>query len=286
MNFLPEVIYQLFAKEVSDHAELQTVGGGCIHQAGMFRFENDKYFVKWNHNASSMFETEAKGLKLLGSTSSLFVPEVIGHGTAGAVDYLCLAYVETGSAKNNFWQTFGASLAQLHQNTSITFGLDHDNYIGSLIQHNKVEGDWIKFFIDQRLTPQLKMAESKGLIEKQLISKFEILFSKLCELIPEERPALLHGDLWSGNFLVGIHGQPVIFDPAVYYGHREAEMAFTKLFGGFDLALYQTYQEIYPLQQGYEERTELFNLYPLLVHVNLFGSSYLDGIRRTLRRFA
>ncbi|MEP4094614.1 fructosamine kinase family protein [Reichenbachiella sp.] len=285
MNFLREVVQQLFGSSIVADIDLTAVGGGCIHSAGVFQFENKKYFIKWNENASSMFEAEKNGLTLLSETSSLIVPKVMGRGTTERVDYLCLEYVESGPAEAHFWKIFGELLAQLHQHTSAYFGLDYDNYIGRLAQSNEPAEDWIEFFINRRLMPQLKMAQDKGLIRKELVSDFEILFNKLRELIPEEKPALLHGDLWSGNFLIGEIGRPVIFDPAIYYGHREAEIAFTRLFGGFDSEFYHAYIGSYPMQPGHEERVGIFNLYPLLVHLNLFGSAYLQEITRTLGRF-
>jgi protein-ribulosamine 3-kinase len=135
------------------------------------------------------------------------------------------------------------------------------------------------------LEPQIQMASKRGLIDGEVRSQFDELYNKINELIPEESPALLHGDLWSGNMMAAQGDVPAIFDPAVYYGHREAEMAFTQMFGGFDPLFYQSYQSVFPLQPGHEKRVQIFNLYPLLVHVNLFGSSYLSGIRQTLNYF-
>ncbi|MEP2026182.1 MAG: fructosamine kinase family protein [Reichenbachiella sp.] len=284
MNFLNEVIYQLFG-EKTDCSDLQSVGGGCIHQAGSFVHNGEKYFLKWNSNASVMFETEAKGLALLKDTATVSIPKIISTGSVNEVDYLCLEFIEQSAQAPGFWVDFGRQLADLHQNSALRFGLDHHNFIGRLPQSNEQKSNWVDFFISERLMPQIKMARDQGVVDEQLQLKFNTLMKELPNLIPNEKPALLHGDLWSGNFLIGSHGQPVIFDPAVYYGHREAELAFTRLFGGFDAVFYQTYHNTFPLQHGHEERVDIFNLYPLLVHVNLFGSSYLNGIVETLRRF-
>ncbi|WP_422361682.1 fructosamine kinase family protein [Reichenbachiella sp.] len=284
MKFLSEVVFQLFNKKASiDH--FKSIGGGCIHQAGVFSFDGGKYFIKWNNYSSKMFEVEAKGLNLLRKTDSVSIPKVIGSGTVGEVDYLCLECVESRAQCGTFWVDFGTSLAQLHRNTAPKFGLDHDNFIGSLPQANELLDNWTDFFIQERLIPQLKLARDKALIDASLDQTFERLYPKLPKLIPVESPALLHGDLWSGNFLVGDEGQAVIFDPAVYYGHREAELAFTRMFGGFDPLFYQSYHDAFPIDGGFEERVDIFNLYPLLVHVNLFGPSYLSGINQTLSRF-
>ena len=284
MKLLSEVVFQLFNKKASiDH--FKSIGGGCIHQAGVFNFEGGNYFIKWNNYSSKMFEVEAKGLNLLRKTGSVSIPKVIGRGNVGEMDYLCLEYIESEPQCDTFWEDFGTSLAQLHRNTAPEFGLDYDNFIGSLPQTNELHDNWTDFFTQERLVPQIKLAHDKGLIDSSLNTKFERLYSKLHGLIPNESPALLHGDLWSGNFLVGGNGQAVIFDPAVYYGHREAELAFTRMFGGFDTVFYESYNEALPLEGDFEERVDIFNLYPLLVHVNLFGPSYLSGINHTLSRF-
>ncbi|SMD36414.1 Fructosamine-3-kinase [Reichenbachiella faecimaris] len=283
MKFLNEAVRQLFQTE-TDANTIKPIGGGCIHQAGVFQHNHQNYFIKWNSNASEMFEAETKGLVLLKNTNSIDVPEVIGQGAVGNIDYLCLEYIESRQTSPDFWESFGQGLAELHKHTANSFGLGHDNFIGSLRQINKKHLDWTDFFINERLIPQLKMARDKGFIDDQVNAKFDLLFKKLPHLIPNERPSLLHGDLWSGNFLVGDQGQPVIFDPAAYYGHREAEIAFTGLFGGFDDRFYENYETAYPLQPGYKERVGIFNLYPLLVHVNLFGLAYLSQVKQILAK--
>lgn len=286
MNFLNDLISEIFGKNAQGQIHISRIGGGCIHQAGKFRFEDKDYFAKWNSGSLDMFETEARGLKILKDAGEIAVPEVIGHGSIGGLDYLCLSFFDQGPPSNAFWENFGRSLAALHRHSNADFGLDHDNYIGSLPQSNRQHTDWVDFFIDERLNPQIERACQNGLMNSHHQLQFEGLYEKLPELIPESVPALMHGDLWSGNFLIGAQGQPVIFDPAVYYGHREAELAFTKMFGGFEPAFYSAYQEAFPLEQGHDQRVALFNLYPLLVHVNLFGTSYLTGIESTLSRFA
>lgn len=285
MKFLQEIVKQLFQIE-TDANDIQSIGGGCIHQAGSFQHAGKTYFLKWSRNASEMFEAESRGLKLLQEAKAIDTPRVIGTGSVEASDYLCLEFVEQSLSTSDFWLDFGSRLADLHRATNPKFGLDHNNFIGSLRQSNKSHYDWAEFFVNERLLPQLKMAKDGGLVTSGMNAKFESLFVKLAELFPPEPPSLLHGDLWSGNFLVGKEGQAVIFDPASYYGHREAELAFTRMFGGFDPLFYSSYNDAYPLQSGHEERIGLFNLYPLLVHVNLFGASYLSGIEQTLRRFA
>lgn len=284
MTFVSNIILDLFGQEVTMEPVLKNVGGGCIHQAGVFEFKGNMFFVKWNHSSAQMFESEARGLTMLRDTCTLAVPMTIGHGSVEEIDYLCLEYHETGVPKEDFWKAFGYSLAALHHVSSDQFGLDHNNYIGSLPQINNTHHSWSKFFVTQRLEPQLRLAYDHGVVTKTLMDQFQSLFNDLEDLLPIEKPALLHGDLWSGNFLIGSDGAAVVFDPAVYYGHREAEIAFTKMFGGYDPVFYHAYQEVFPMEHKHEERVDIFNLYPLLVHVNLFGASYLRGIQQTLSR--
>ena len=157
--------------------------------------------------------------------------------------------------------------------------------MGSLAQVNRQGVSWTEFFIEERLKPQVELGELKGLLAGSILDQFEIVYEKLDSLYPAERPALIHGDLWSGNYLVNSAEKPVLIDPAISYSNRECDIAMTTLFGGFQQLFYDAYNEVFPLQQGWKQRLDLWNLYPLLVHVNLFGTSYLGGIRRTLAEF-
>jgi len=169
--------------------------------------------------------------------------------------------------------------------TNTNFGLDYNNYIGSLHQQNNLHPTWVDFFINERLQPQIKLARDNNEIDSTTILKFENLYKKLDEVFPKEKPALLHGDLWSGNFMSDEKGESVIMDPTVYYGHREMDIAMAKLFGGFDAEFYSSYNEHYPLENGWEQRINVCNLYPLMVHVNLFGGGYLGQVKSILSKF-
>ena len=217
--------------------------------------------------------------------SPIGIPEVFGSGKVDQHVFLVMEWIEKGPPHGSFWQDFGEKLADQHQQTQNQYGLEYDNHIGRLPQSNTTHVSWYEFFIEERLKPQISLAKQHRLIDSSLIGKFESLFNKLGYLVPPEPPALLHGDLWNGNFICGEDGSPYIFDPAVYYGHRETELAFTHLFGGFDRKFYHAYQQAFPLSPGFDNRIDIHNLYPLLVHVNLFGTSYLSGIKSTLRRF-
>jgi fructosamine-3-kinase len=226
-----------------------------------------------------------KGLDLLRANTKLTVPRPIKAGNINGISYLLMENIEAGVTKTDFWIDFGRQLSEIHRITDKMYGLGYDNFIGSLEQKNIQHDDWVRFFIEMRLYPQLELARNSGKIDKDLQDRFEILATKLPQLIPAEPPSLLHGDLWSGNFLTDSSGHAALIDPAVYFGHREMEISFTKLFGGFNSAFYDSYDENYPLEPGFDQRMDIHNLYPLLVHVNLFGTSYLNGIVSTLSRY-
>jgi protein-ribulosamine 3-kinase len=268
------------------------VGGGSINDAYGLDTSAGRWFVKVNaaDRFPSMFAAEADGLRRLGATGGVRVPAVIATGEERAdgrdESFILMEWVEQGLRTTTFWQAFGRALAALHRHTAPAFGLEVDNYIGSLPQVNTPEGDWHTFFIRHRLEPQLRMARDRKRVEAGMAFRFERLFHQLDRLFPAEPPALLHGDLWSGNHLCDAGGRPVLIDPAVYHGHREMDIAMTRLFGGFDPAFLTAYQEEWPLEAGWEERLDVCNLYPLLVHVNLFGGGYVAQVEAVLRRFA
>ena len=185
-------------------------------------------------------------------------------------------------------ETLGRQLAQQHRAFSTAYGLDHDNYIGSSPQSNQATASWVDFFRDRRLGAQQELARRNGRLHPRRAAQLERLMSHLDEWIDEDScaPSLLHGDLWGGNYLAGPRGEPVLIDPAVYYGDREAEIAFTELFGGFGPKFYAAYNEAWPLRPGYSERRDVYNLYHLLNHLNLFGEGYGGSVDAILRRFA
>jgi fructosamine-3-kinase len=232
-----------------------------------------------------MFEKEAAGLKILAETKTIEIPELIGSAETREYAYILLQYIETGICSRNFWQDFGIKLADLHRNTSEYFGLDHDNYIGSLVQKNTYHPDFFSFFISERIEPQLKEARNKGAFSQGETRYFDSLINTLHNIIPVEKPALIHGDLWSGNYMVTANGSPCLIDPAVYYGHREADIAMTQLFGGFQPEFYHSYNQAWPMEKDWQKRMDIFNLYPLLVHVNLFGGSYARQVLQIIRQF-
>ena len=263
------------------------IGGGSINNAMKMETSAGNFFLKWNDakRFPGMFEAETKGLALLKSAKAIPVPDVIGIEEGEKFSFIVLEFIEPGKRQKKFWQSFGTSLARLHQNTSDSFGLDHDNYIGSLKQSNAQKKSWAEFFISERLEKQIELARNSGALNSSTVQGFNSLCKQLSEIIPAEPPALLHGDLWNGNFMTGADGSAWLIDPAVYYGHREMDLAMTKLFGGFSNEFYDTYAETFSLQKGFDERVDIHNLYPLLVHVNLFGGGYLQEVKNILRKF-
>jgi protein-ribulosamine 3-kinase len=264
----------------------QFISGGCINNAVRLDTTRGDYFLKWSDSSpEDMFEKEYLGLELLGSANKIAIPEPIAFGTCEGKPYLLMEYLPAHRHANDYWRMLGHQLAELHQISRERFGLEYSNYIGRLPQRNTNCGNWTEFFIEHRLEVQLGLAIYNGHVDAAYATRFRRLYALLPGEFPQEQPALLHGDLWSGNVLPGRAGVPTIFDPAVYYGNREAEIAFTQLFGGFDQTFYSAYDESFPLTPGFLGRADLYNLYPLLVHVNLFGTSYLSSIDRTLKKF-
>ncbi len=252
-----------------------SIVGGCINNAIKINTNKGDFFVKWNTNSkANMFQSEYHGLKVLKDTNTIRIPNVLCFDD----DFLILEFIPPSNPNNAFWKVFGQKLALMHKQTHSKFGLDFDNYIGSLHLDNTQNKNWTEFFIQNRLQAQLSIGNFSG----TLLSDFDKLFQKLPNLFPNERPALLHGDLWSGNFLAKNGDTPMLIDPAIYYGNREMDIAMSKLFGGFNSDFYFAYNESHPLENGWEERIQICNLYPLLVHVNLFGGAYRNQVKNIL----
>jgi len=264
---------------------ISNLSGGDINEVFFLRSSKGNFVVKLNKKDvyPKMLFKEGKGLELL-RRGNVITPDVIDQFDHDDLQLIVLKHIESEVPTKHFWRRFAEDLSKLHRKHNEYFGLDHNNYIGSLPQENKMLPAWEKFFVENRLMPLIKMGFDKGLLNKNHLAKFEDLFKFLKDMIPTEKPSLLHGDLWSGNLLCGTGQQPVFIDPAVYYGHREVDIAMTKMFGGFDPVFLSQYHEIYPLAKGWETRIEIHNLYPNLVHLNLFGKSYLGGIERVLNK--
>jgi fructosamine-3-kinase len=263
------------------------LSGGSINEAYHLSTSMGHFFMKHNKadRYPQMFDSEARGLDLLHSTKEIRVPGVVSTGNAGNDAFIILEYIDSVAASSGFWERFGTALARLHKHFGEAFGLDHDNYIGSLHQQNRKHDKWISFFIEERLEIQLRLAINSGLIDRSVIFSFEALYKRLDEIIPAEPPSLIHGDLWSGNYMVDEKGEACIIDPAVYYGHREMDIGMSRLFGSFGGGFYESYNREYPMESGWQKRLDICNLYPLMVHVNLFGAGYVGSVKSILRQF-
>lgn len=269
---------------------LQQLGGGDINEAFVAGLaDGRRVFAKSNAGADkSMFEAEARGLAWLAEARALRVPEVLGvsSGSQTVSPFLLLELLEPAARKGNFDELLGAGLAALHRFGAPSFGLAHDNFIGSLPQSNLPAPSWVELYRERRLAPQLARARRLGRLDSTLDHAAERLLERLDSLLgPPEPPARLHGDLWSGNLHVDAQGQPALIDPAVYGGHREMDLAMLRLFGGASERVFDAYEASYPLAPGHRDRVALCQLYPLLVHLNLFGSSYLRQVRSVVERY-
>lgn len=253
-----------------------SVGGGCINSAFRIKSEDQEYFLKLNSaDKLEMFVAEAEGLQELANTKAIHVPEPICYGTTNGQAFIVMESLNLGGSKPAVMEIFAEQLASMHQHTKDQFGWHRDNTIGSTHQPNQWHSNWIEFWREQRLGFQLKLASRHG-ASQGLLNKGEMLQSKLDVFFTDYQPqaSLLHGDLWSGNYSIMSNGEPVIFDPAVYYGDREADMAMTELFGGFGNDFYSAYNNAWPLDEGYRIRKTIYNLYHIINHFNMFGGSY------------
>ena len=266
------------------------ISGGSINQTHVLNLTNgQRVFMKQNPSPpTDFFLSETRGLKLLSQVKNgPRIPKPLAVQSVSRPTFILLEYIESSSEDENFAEQLALSLAELHRMSQEHYGLDHDNYIGSTPQKNALEKDGIVFFREQRIDFQRKLARRSGLLPVAIDKKLDSLCDDLGKFlnISGEKPALIHGDLWSGNYFPDSDGKPCIFDPAVYYGLREADLAMTELFGRLPQKFYDVYQEVFPINPGYEERKDLFNLYHLLNHLNIFGSSYLSSVERVVKRY-
>ena len=263
---------------VMDPQSWVPVGGGDINQAARLRDrEGRAWFIKINHaDRGDMFAAECEGLGELAAARDLGVPRAAGFGASEQFAWLVLEWLELTGASGNADRQLGRALAGMHRLTAEHFGWHRDNYIGTTSQPNGWADNWVDFFREQRLGQQLALAQQNGapqsIIEsgRQLTEQMDDWFRDYAPI-----PSLLHGDLWGGNRGTLADGRPVLFDPAVYYGDRETDIAMTRLFGGFSAEFYAAYDKEWPLDGGARQRQGLYNLYHVLNHFNLFGGSYL-----------
>jgi protein-ribulosamine 3-kinase len=272
-------------KRVSD---LQFVGGGSINStARVFLDDGSAMFCKQNSAPKfpQLLSAEASGLNLIAEQQLIRTPAVLDQWEDADDQFLLLEWIDEGIPDKAFWERFARQLAALHAQRAASFGAPSSNYMGAVPQSNREHRDWSSFFLQERLLAVGRLCLQKGLLDGARFDALSRLERHLEPVFGRVAPALLHGDLWSGNFLCAASGEPVLIDPAVYYGHPAMDLGMTTLFGGFDAAFYEAYHEVAPLSPNHKEQWQLANLYPLLIHLYLFGRSYLGGIDDTLQRF-
>jgi fructosamine-3-kinase len=279
-----------FLRNIPGYAPLKSQkpqGGGDINDAWQLQTAGGPLFLKMNdaRQYPGMFAREAEALRYLKAHSPFRIPAVICADEWEGQAFLLLEWIEPGTADAQTGEKLGAQLAEQHLHQSQHFGWEKDNYMGKLVQLNKWTAQWPEFFAAQRIEPLWRQARDQGFFDAGDSRHLERLWHRLEEWVPQEPPALVHGDLWAGNYLVDQAGHPVLIDPALHFGHREADLAMMNLFGGFPAQAYEAYQQGYPLEGDWQARIPLHQLYPLLVHVVLFGGGYAGQVSAILGRF-
>lgn len=264
--------------------QVSPITGGCINQ--VLHITTDRHFqfcLKTNPSAPKhFFHAEKTGLETLAAVDSVRTPSIVYVSDT----FILLEYIEPAKKCVSYWENLANQLAHCHSKQQSHFGFIKNNFCGATPQINSLIQNGHDFFASNRLIPQAKWAYDKGMLSRKLIAKIESLCNKLTELIPEQLPGILHGDLWSGNIHTDRHGKPVLIDPACYWGWPESDIAMTTLFGGFPQQFYEHYTSALPMEDNWQERLPIYNLYHQLNHLNLFGESYLPGIKSCLDQFA
>jgi protein-ribulosamine 3-kinase len=280
-------------KEIENYRGLavkktESLSGGCISNAYKITFEDNlSYLIKVNeHFPADMFIKEAHGLQELRKSNAIKIPEVILYNHK----FILLEFISGATKKKDFFEEFGRKFAQMHKHTAEEFGFYEDNYIGSTPQiniNNESTKNWTSFYFNNRLLYQFKLAERNGYTDIEFRKVFAKIADKIESILEgsDETPTLLHGDLWSGNYMADEKGEACLIDPAVYYGNREADLAMTKLFGGFPGSFYQSYNEAYPLKEGWEYRENIYMLYHVMNHLNIFGRGYISQALQLMKYY-
>ncbi len=283
MNLFTDIEFWLTQQGRKKPFSRLSISGGSICESWLIQSaDNHSYFVKTLANApTGLFQAEKAGLLAIKASNSLTTPDVYFH----THKFLILEYLPNTKPSANYWELFAEQLAKMHSQSAPAFGFVSDNFCGTTPQPNSVESDAYVFFSQKRLMYQADIAHTAGYLSANQVQSVEKLCERLPHLIPNQPPCLLHGDLWSGNLQVGRYGKPVVIDPACYWGWAEADVAMTLLFGGFPQKFYNAYTDHHPLTPGWEDRIDLYNLYHLLNHLNLFGHSYYPQVINTIKRY-
>ena len=267
---------------------IQPLSGGSISSAYLLKWDKGAYFLKVNSNSDAleMFRAEQKGLHAIEETATIAVPKVHHVDLYDNKAFLLMDYVESKSASDNDYKALGTQLAKLHLHHKDKFGFTSDNFIGSLPQSNAQHADWAIFYWQERIAPQLNLAKQNKMLKATEIVSEQTAISVFKELLGKDiRPSVLHGDLWGGNYLIAANGTPYLIDPATYWGHSMVDIAMSRLFGGFGSEFYSAYHNIIPKTDNYNAQIDLYQLYFLLVHLNLFGRSYYGSAAAVLEKY-
>ncbi|WKV11999.1 fructosamine kinase family protein [Marivirga harenae] len=283
---IPEVIKQ-FVYSLHNHkiSGFSSVPGGSINNAFRYYAGKEEFFLKFNQEVEGIIEKEVDGLKAISKLNCISTPKVIAFQKVESYELLVLPFIKEGIKTSRAWEAFGEQLAEMHSVPVPYYGWHQNNFIGSLPQSNEQTDNFPSFFINQRLRPQIQLAHQNTYFSSKQLNLFDVLFQKLPEILPDTKPSLVHGDLWSGNFMIDEVGIPYLIDPSIHYNYRESDLAFTYLFGGFDSKFYEAYNQHFPLEAGFAERIPLYNIYPLLVHLNIFGTGYLGSVMNNLYQY-
>ena len=280
---------EIIIKEIGEVCGLQILSfitsyGGSISKVYKLETSAGNRILKINKadEFPALFEYEKQGLNSLRESKTFSIPVVYETGTVNGSSYILMEYIKEGLPSTSYNATFASQLAELHQKTAKEFGFATSNYIGSLPQYNKWSSSAADFYISQRLEPQFRLAAQSG----YSFGNLDTILKNIASEIPDQSPSLIHGDLWAGNTLINENGIPFLIDPAVCYGPREMDLAMMKLFGGFSSEITRLYNQKFPLPPGFEKRVPLWQLYYLLVHLNLFGSGYLGSVNRIIRQYS
>jgi len=279
---LKNKILIFFSDNFNEFKEVKSIcniSGGCINDSYKIETNFGLFFLKYNPDPPrDFFKKEAMNLSLIMQSNTVMTPKVMAYNN----EFIVLDFIEQNPIQGiSFWEKFGESLADMHRVSNSYFGLDYNNYIGTYNQNNNKHQNWVDFYINERLIPLIKAND----LDVGLLRSFDNLFAIMNDIFVDEPPSLIHGDFWNGNFI--INGDlPFVFDPAIYFGSREMDISMSKLFGGFNERFYDAYNECFPLQYNWEERLDIYNLYPLLVHLKLFGRTYYSQIRNILNRYS
>ena len=284
---MEQIIRHISDQIQSEITAFRPVSGGDISSAYLLETQSQKFLLKVNSKSSAktMFDAEQQGLRAIESTKTIAVPHVHLVDELDGKAFLLMDFVESRRPNAKDYTHFGRDLANMHLVSNDQFGFSSDNFIGSLSQSNAFHTDWAEFYWNERILPQLEIAKKNTALDDAKIPSKESALKIFRQVFGEVKPSLLHGDLWGGNYLISTDGTPFLIDPAVYYGHSIVDVAMSRLFGGFDAEFYDAYHEIIPKQTYYQEQIKLYQLYYLLVHLNLFGRSYRSSVVDILDRY-